>query len=295
LSEIASKICELLPRQKLGKIQTVLQEDLKGIAGKELKRRFQHVLNRIVARLSYRTVDQQLGDLDVLRVAALGIVQYAVILFRDETETGTWTANLEALAVQEAATVRKDRTDDITVQEPQIRERQLTKTVPVERTEQTHQTVTVPYQTFETKEVPKGFVGRLLAGITGGKKTDTVVEPKQGEREISIPVTHTYVEYEEVPGELITEVVAVGQRVIGEKALEGGVPAIEFLISLGMGIYAFCYDQENRKSVHEHITEARNTVQTRLSSSKPRLEQLIQQGAAREQEIITLLDSVLID
>jgi hypothetical protein len=321
--ELTGEICALIPPEKLGKMHAALKEELKSIADKEQNRRFQQALHLIAARLALYTVDQQIGDENLMSIAASGIIQYAVKTFKDATELLAIQDDLYAIAEHRVGEIKKERSEDIKqkvyeterraieVQKPRIREEIVEHDIPY------HEPIT------SVKEIEKGTLERAAISFEGllkkvgsffenwdtsgfqnidkqtadrmvEKRTDVHFEERTKRVEV---LQHRVDGYETEIAGYVNEIISVKDVVVGQKSLTGGFPLIEFLVGLGLGVKYACQDTtaQVQTNFQSHIANAIKTTQARLLSCKPRLEAFIKQGGTAEQEIVALLDQQLID
>jgi hypothetical protein len=87
-----------------------------------------------------------------------------------------------------------------------------------------------------------------------------------------------------------TGITGVTERVVGTKAQQGGLPVIELLTAVGVGIEEYCTAIGKRASAETFIYQARDRVHLILDRERPGLEGLLQQGTAAEQAIAEVLD-----
>jgi hypothetical protein len=315
IHELADKLCQVIPAGKLGEMQAVLTGDLKVHAQEERSRQYRQTVNRIAARLALHTVDQRTGEQDLISVAARAVSQYGWVTFEAADLVAQISEELSAHVESQVNAVKDTRQKPITTKDVKTRKRDIVEEVPI--------FAEVETETIEKQEVTRVIeetIGRNLGEairaygraardhvkitFEGGDKNaheartrllrGELVERKEREVKEFIDVKVRHVEkkvegYEKKVVDTVTEVIGVTERIIGAKALQGGIPVIELLSAVGFGVEQFCTSENPAdESIDVILARARARVRLVLNRAAPKLEAMLKQSA--EDKITELLD-----
>lgn len=316
INELTEQICRMLPQEKLGNVQKVLQGDLKKVARRERDRRFLSTLNRISARLALYPVNQKAGHEDLIHVAAQGIALYGTTTFKGVDDIIEINNALEDIATR-IEQIKDERSEAITKTHVSTKDKVIYEHHPIieniEKIRNEKQQITDTV----VERVPKSFMAQLDARFDGAVKhvqaffrgadkgehdrirTETANNTTREEtrtvvKEVEVPIKkieQKVVGYEKRVVDTIQVVDKVVEVEVGRKALSGGLPVIEFLVGLGLGIRSFCLNNPPEETLQDIIAKQQQQVQLALGPAKNRLEQLVQNGDADENGIVTLLDT----
>lgn len=315
IHELASEVCQVIPGGKLGGMQAVLTGDLKVHAQDERSRRYRLTVNRIAARLALHLVDQRAGDRDLISVAARAVSQYGVVTFEGAELAAQINDDLSSHVEGRIRAVKQARQEKIIAKDVQTRQREIVTKVPI-------------LEKVETEKIEKRTIKRMVEESTGqtfgeavkaysraardhvkitfdggGKPArqarnqqlrDELVVRNQREvtEEIEVPVKRIEQKvkrYEESAVEKINEVVGETERVVGTRALPGGISVIELLSAVGVGVEKYCTSEQSEKeTAGAFVEQEHRRVKIALNKVKPELEELLAQGA--EDKIADLLD-----
>lgn len=318
IHDLTRVLCQVIAPEKLGGIQAVLDGELKEHARVQRSLHYRRTMHRIAARLALNTVDQQAGSQDLVSVAAGGLSQFGVLTFEAEASAAAFRKDLAALVHREADQVREKQSEVITTQDVETQQRDIVTREPVfdfqESTHTEKHKITRKVEDVRAKKASEQLgilvdtaAEALVSWVSRGPaaerkamweraredsldRTERVVE-----EEVDIPVKkirQKVVDYQEKVIAKVNEVVGVTERVIGTKSLEGGVPVIELLLSVGTGVEAYCVAEGERERVDRYVERERQRVALALNRAKPQLAQLLKQGHDAEEEIAELLDGL---
>jgi predicted GTPase len=335
ISEITKLICQVLPQEKIGKMQRVLKNDLKQFAQKERSSRYQDKLIRIASRLAMHTVDRQIGDQDLLAEAATAIIAYGIMTFKSADEFEKIATELDSVVEGYATEVKASRSEDIKRTENITEAKEITKekeiykdveiTEYVEREEarvkkqRTKRSGLARFGIGILEAVGQTFYspvtgGQLLFGVDADKTmaaeihrdcdegahkyVETVVNEK-----VRIPVKRLEKRYVGTETEVIGTVQAVvGQKevIVGKKYLKGGYPVIKFLLGIGLGVQNFYTSQNGSQDLQAYLGSVMSYgeafVENKLASVRGLIEQLVESSAQdAEQKLIQILEQNLMD
>ena len=320
MSELTSEICRVVAPEKLGSMQEVLSGDLKQSALTGRSRRYRDTVNRIAARLALHTVDHKAGDQDLIAAAAEGVCRYGVLTFEATDLADAFQQEMAMLLESQVEAVKQQRQEEIKVQVPQHAPRDITVDEPEyeDLVSETTETRQVPVEVQEPTGV--GFSDVVDAYIDAGTRHLKAFFQGKGQNEHEkitqdridstakyqsrfemrdVDTTVQKVE-QQVTGYktrvlcTVTEVTGVTERVVGTRALQGGVPVIELLTAVGLGTEKYCTATGDGKSAAEFVAAEWDRVRLILDREKPQLETLLQQGTAAEPAIAELLNRALI-
>lgn len=319
MSDLTREICRVVAPEKLGSMRQVLDGDLKKSAQQVRSRRYRHTVNRIAARLALHTVDQQFGDQDLIGAVASGICRYGVLTFEASDLTAALDEELGDLLESKVKALRQERQEEITVKEAQLGTRELTEQVPVIETEEVTRTELkqVSRQVQEATGVGifdvfgaylDAGAEHVVAAWEGKDRWEHEAITERRRRKTVRTVTGTVTDDIEIPVTeirqkvtgyttkvvgTVEEVVGMTDRVVGTKPLRGGVPVIELLTAVGLGVEAYCAETGNRAAADVFIDAERDRVHLILDRAAPQIEALLQQGAPAEPDLADLLDGLL--
>ena len=84
------------------------------------------------------------------------------------------------------------------------------------------------------------------------------------------------------------------EKVIGTEYLEGGYPAIRFLIKLGLGLQQYLSDEEMKQSLDNCLANTELWIERKLAPFKAKIKKLIQNKPLQaEQKLIEILEQAL--
>ncbi|ACU75418.1 hypothetical protein Caci_6572 [Catenulispora acidiphila DSM 44928] len=318
MDELTRHICEVIDPAKLGRMQAVLDGSLKDQARKERARHYHRTLDRIAARLALHTVDHQTAGLDLITLAADGVAQYGVLTFEAENEAQEVRDELARHVADEAERVRRERTEDIVTQQVKTGTRDIITQEPVYDIEEKieYETHRISEQISESTGVglwksmaiqTGAAVDRAANWLQGGtqkereaikhqaRKDQVKITTHMVEKDIQVPVKRyeqKIASYQDKVIATVTEVVGMTDTVVGTRALQGAVPLIELLLSIGHGVERFCVATGERKPIDDYVAAARDQIALELDRVRRQLDQLIERGAPAEQQIADLLDSL---
>jgi hypothetical protein len=318
MHELTTLICEAISPEKLGGMQAVLSGDLKRHAQEERSRRYRRTVNRIAARLALNKVDQQAGGMDLVSLAAHGVARFGVLTFEGDDDVQAFRDGLSEHVRLEAERIRQERTEDIVSRDVQTGTKDIVTREPVFDTVEIieNQKHKISEEVTESRGV--GFwksagiatkslwdrFDNLLSGGTQAER-DAIRDRAKGdmvetttrvnERYVDIPVTRyeqKIVDYKDKVVATVTEVLGVTESVVGTRALQGAIPVIELLVSIGLGIEEYCTGQEREGGIEKAIERARQVVHLELDRVSGELQALVDQGVTAEPRIADLLDGL---
>jgi hypothetical protein len=329
LADLADQLCHVVPVAKLGKMRSVLGAELKPIAEAERDRRFCHTLNRIAARLSRPLVTNQAWNQDILKIAAIGVAQYAADTYRDFSMVNELGEELEALVEGQIASLKQALTEPLVTTDVRTGRRDIIQRVPILDTIET----TMYRKKLVTRQMvqktPKGLMGSLgviaaatardVQGFIGresaqeraaarARKFEQFADLSTAEvtEEIEEPILkleQRVFDYRNDVIDTVDEVVGLTKRQVGTKAQEGGLPVIEFLTGLGLGIRAHALAavptdpadpaDPGPDDVTVHVKECQELVHATLRPHEEELDRLIKGSPGAELLIVVLLDTYL--
>lgn len=327
LDTVTEQICQILPRKKLGKIQSILQNDLKIVAERERNHRFLSNVNHIAARLALYTVDEKERNQDLIGVAASGIAQYTAMIFEEAAALAEIRHEMDTLIEQEVGKIKKARVKHVFEKTADVETQDILERIPIEEEVEITKMITTKVFKDIVQEVPVSRRERakirwekwkkhattifdqlddLVAGkdeTTWSKNAREAYErmyPKKvvGRQEVeeAVPVKDIVKQmtgYEDKVVGTREVVVGYSEKIVGENPLQGGRPVIEFLVGLSLGIRAFCLDTSSNRQVKAYVEDWQKAVRLRLGRFNPQIEEWIQQGTAGEEKLITLLEAEL--
>ncbi|GGN13934.1 hypothetical protein FHR83_003799 [Actinoplanes campanulatus] len=318
IGDLTREICRTIPSAKLGKVQAVLDGELKEFAARERDRRHRRVLHRIAARLALYTVDQHLGDADVLAEAATAVAQHTAVTFDGMDALAKVDIEIGNLVEAGVGKARDLRTEAVTTDRVETRERPIYHRTPrIETFESTSYIKDVRHRVVKEKQ-QKGFFGFVgayfeagvdhVAEALGGnldpesharinararERTYDTVERTVAE-EYQTPVQRIeqrVTGYDEEIVATVTEVVSVVPEVVGKRSLAGGVPVIELLVGVGHGVRRHLAGDGS--GVEACIAAAQQQAELALHPERTRLDKLAHEGGQAEAAIVGVLDDRL--
>jgi hypothetical protein len=320
LPDLVDQICHLIPAGKLGNMRSVLGAELKPVAERERDRRFSHTVNRVAARLSRCLVDGQVWNQDLLKIAAIGLAQYAADTYRDTSTVGQLGDELQALVDGQVASLKRSLTQPLISTDVRTGRREIIQRVPILDTIETtmYRKKLVTRQLVE--HTPKGLMGSLgviaaatardVRGLLARQDTHrraadrarTLAELSETSvREVTEEVEEPIVrleqrvfDYRNDVIDTVDEVVSLTKQQVGTRAQEGGAPVIEFLAGLGLGIRAHALAEPDQAGdVTVRVKEWQDRVHALLDLRAAELDELITAGPDAEPRIVSLLDGCL--
>jgi hypothetical protein len=319
MSELTAQICRVIAPEKLGSMRQVLESDLKKSAQRVRSSRYRDTVNRIAARLALHTVDQKLGDQDLISAAAAGVSRYGVLTFEAEDLGAALDEELGDLLENSAQVVRQERQEEIKVKEAQTAKKDLTEKVPVIEEEEITTSRRTQVATQVREATGTGFFKKVGAWMDAGAEHVEAAWNGAGDAEhaeitkrrrektanyttrtemqdVEIPVTQIRQKVTGYTTKVIgtvEEVVGTTERVVGTRALRGGAPVIELLVAVGLGVEAYCTATGQRPGAETFIDNERAKVHLVLDRATPEIDAFLQQGSAAEPDLIELLGRVL--
>lgn len=160
IDRLTEIICQILPANQIGNMQTVLKDELKQYAEKERSNRYYRNLSLIAGRLSRYTVDKKIAGQSLLSAAASAISTYGVMTFKG-IETVADLRNKIDDVVQQAEQIEKDRKEDIFETEVVMGTQEIKEVKPVYEDQE------VEHTTWEPQEVKKTITEDIPVTKTG--------------------------------------------------------------------------------------------------------------------------------
>lgn len=292
LNEITTFICKVLPKEKIGKIQHVLSNDLKQLAEQERSLRYLQTLIKIASRLATYKVDQKVGNQDLLNVAASAISNYGVKTFKNLEEIAKISDELDALIEDIVKETKTKRIKNIKVTENQIGTKELTKEVPEFVKQKIIEYIEVNEARIEPLSKFKKIVN-LVTGFFGIQWFDLKIVNETVRKPIE-RLEERCVGYKKEVIDTVEVVVGQVEKIVGKEYLLGSYPVIKFILGLGLGIQNYC-SQPNR-TLQVCLEEAEAMLERKLFPIKARIEQLVEREAdsKAEQELIQILNKALV-
>ncbi|WP_027255277.1 GTPase [Planktothrix agardhii] len=275
IAQITQLICQTLPPEKVGNFGQVLQDDLKKYAEKERQQRYYRTLSLISAVLSRRTVDKKVDGRSLLQTAGSAINIYGIMTFKTAEALSEVNIDIsdKVEGIEKEKTKQKVIKEDIT-QEQEIKEQRA-----------------VYGEIKETKDV---VVSKMkIEEVTGwfGRKGKKFYQTNEVETLES--TTHGIKDYKDVVVGTINKVIGQTEKFVGTEYEKGGYSAIQFLLSLGLGLEIFCNNQNESAQWSACFEQGQILAERKLESVKPQIEQLIESSTG-EKELIKILEGILL-
>lgn len=292
VNEITSLICQILPANKLGNIQTVLRGDLKNLVEQERSERYLRNLIAIASRLATYKVDQKAGEKDLIQVAASAICTYGITTFKNPKEAEEIQSDINSLIEELSQLVQSQRGEDIIVIENVIEKQELTREVP----QMINEVVTDWIEVNEVRVKPvsgwKKFSNKVT-GLFGVKFFDEKLINETVKKPIERTVTRLAGYTKEVIG-TVDAVVDQVEKTVGKDYLKGGYPVIKLLLSLGLGSQNHCHHPN--QPFEECREQAEIFLDQKLASVKNQIEKLSEEDDPNhtEAQLNELLETTLI-
>lgn len=275
IAKITELICKILPPEKVGHFGQVLQDDLKKYAEKERQQRYYRTLSLISAVLSRRTVDKKVDGRSLLQTAGSAINIYGIMTFKTAEALSEVNIDIsdKVEGIEKEKTKQKVIKEDIT-QEQEIKEQRA-----------------VYGEIKETKQVviPK-MKEREVTGWFGRKRKELYQDNEVVTLEST---THGVKDYKDVVVGTINKVIGQTEKFVGTEYEKGGYSAIQFLLSLGLGLEIFCNNQNESVQWSACFEQGQILAERKLESVKPQIEQLIESSTG-EKELIKILEGILL-
>ncbi len=316
VDELTRELCQKIPADKLGGIQAVLASELKVHAQRERSRQYRRTVNRIAARLALHTVDQQAGGQDLISVAASAVSQYGVLTFEATDLAAQISDEMSAHVDSEVQAVKEKRSEQIIQKDVKTKQKDIIAKDPkfqdekVETKEKRTRTRVVEETSGKgmreaTKAYGKAGVDHLKISFgSGGGETHQERNRRLREElvnrtrqtiteEYEVPVVHIQkkvIGYTTRVIDSVTEVVGIEEQIVGTKALTGGLPVIELLVAVGLGVEKYCTSGGGAGGAEKFVKREQEKARLTLDRARPQLEPLLAQGGPAEDEIVRLLD-----
>ncbi|HBK24241.1 MAG TPA: hypothetical protein DDZ60_17605 [Planktothrix sp. UBA10369] len=146
IQKLTGVICQILPPDKIGNMQQVLQDDLKEFAVQERLNRYYRTLSLIAARLSRVKINQAVDGFNFFETTASAICAYGAMTFKSPEAVGDIMTQFETIT-QEVEQAQKSRQKEITEKRDIKRKEDITQVVPVTKEEDV---VTTKYRPVTT-------------------------------------------------------------------------------------------------------------------------------------------------
>ncbi len=275
IAKITELICQTLPPEKVGNFGQVLQDDLKKYAEKERQQRYYRTLSLISAVLSRRTVDKKVDGRSLLQTAGSAINIYGIMTFK--TAEALSEVNIDISDKVEG--IEKEKTKQKVIKED------------ITQTKEIKEQRAVYGEIKETKQVvvPK-MKEREVTGWFGRKRKELY---QDNEVETLTSTTYGIKDYKDVVVGTINEVIGQTEKFVGTEYEKGGYSAIQFLLSLGLGLEIFCNNQNESAQWSACFEQGQILAERKLESVKPQIEQLIESSTG-EKELIKILEGILL-
>jgi hypothetical protein len=314
IHELTIEICEVVPQEKLGRIESVLTGDLKEHAKNERSRRFRETVNRIAARLALHRVDQRAGEENVVRVIAAGLVHLGVLTFQSPHLVVDLTDQFAASVDEQVRRIRAVRTKEHKSKEAQTVQHDIIVKEPIFDYVETE---SVEKRTIEREIVEARSSGAWAAiKAMGGAAVDHTLAIGQGKRAhdrarsrmldrmvttdtrtetetVDVPVRKIEQQiagYNERVVDTVTKVVGYTERVFTE-ALRGGLPAIGFLVALGRAVERYCSESGTHALIQQLMEQEQQDVELVLDRLRDEIKPLVDRGASAETDITGVLNA----
>jgi hypothetical protein len=286
-NKVAEAICQLLPVDKLGKMEQVLGENLKSTARKVRSQRFLQALIYVASRLATLKVDESSfggNDVDIVNEAFAAVYSYSLKVFKgNDNEV---KGNIYSVVGDLANQTSQSRTESITIEKPTYGTREITTTTQVVEygeVESRHEFVV--NEAYKKSEKRSNVVAQFVLG----NKESIETRPKTMEY---VSKTHgiTGVREEEISLGTITEVTGTRTEVVGSFSLKGGYEVIEGILSIGLGV-----ETAQNGSFNDIVRHGKGQVKVKIGGLAAKIEKVISGTAPRqaEEEIIKILQNAL--
>jgi hypothetical protein len=175
VNKITKIMCRMLPDNKIGNMGQVLQNELKTFAQQERSRRYRQALISIASRLATYTVDQKLGDRDLLNEACMAVADYGIQIFREEDARLEAQQELNEMInrLAQDAKISREEAQTILVDSINIRGQEVEKSefIPDVQDVEVQQQVVDYVEGQESKQQivdGKRSTGRIVGGTAAG-------------------------------------------------------------------------------------------------------------------------------
>ena len=259
IGQLTDIVCQVIPQEKIGRMQQALRDELNQYAEKERTKRYYRTLSLIAGRLSRYTVDKKLEGQNLFQASASAISAYGVMTFknadalgeiRDQMNVFTEQVELVKRTQQKAITEKENvmGTKDITRVKPVETEEEIELVnwrpemrskiikdevwVPVSKTVEREEDVYV--QVEKTREVSRKLFGRdKILGISLGKKEEKYYAPEKKtvtRKDVVMTTEQKFIERAEAYTEWVKDVQKkVEKRIIGYE--EEIVDTVEIVVA----------------------------------------------------------------
>ena len=291
-SQVAKFMCEILPDNKIGKMEEVLRSELKESAKKERSRRYRQALIYIASRLATYKVNTPIGK-GIIEEAYAAVCDYGIRIFKEEEIYLTASRELDEMVDNFAAQTKISREEaiKIMVSDVEVLEQYI------EEENGINQSKLATIGGASTGAVlATMFLGPLLgpvstiAGTVAGAKLGEIIERRfvspEKEREDVIKKVPQVVEKEQE---------------VGTRYLQGGYPVVENLLAIGLGIESVDPSQDLRNCFEDLVKAAQERVRTYISRYQDQINRLAESSDTPEKakqaeiEIIKILEQTVIN
>jgi hypothetical protein len=280
IAKITQIICQTLPPEKVGNFGQVLQDDLKKYAEKERQQRYYRTLSLISAVLSRRTVDKKVDGRSLLQTAGSAINIYGIMTFK--TAEALSEVNIDISDKVEG--IEKEKTKQKVIKEDITQKKEIKEQRAVMGEIEEIQTVVI------AQMVERDVDDYFLFWKTGKSHKELYQQNNP------VPLTTKtwgVKDYKDVVVGTINEVIGQTEKFVGTEYEKGGYSAIQFLLSLGLGLEIFCNNQNESAQWSACFEQGQILAERKLESVKPQIEQLIESSTG-EKELIKILEGILL-
>lgn len=325
-SQVAKFMCQILPSNKIGNMEEVLQGELKESAKKERSRRYRQALIYIASRLATYQVDTPIGK-GIIEEAYAAVCDYGIRIFKEEDIYVEASRELYEMIDSVAAQTKMSREVVIKVMISDVEEREVTENEIMGYTPEYEDVeVSEPYTEYEEKKSGEntatgatmgGTAGALLgtmvlgpmgtllgsalgAGLGGAigasPKIEAVVRKRKRIEKRLVGVKE---EREDVTKKI--QKVVQKEQEVGTKYLQGGYPVVENLLAIGLGIESADLSQDLRNCFEELVKAGQERVRTYISRYQDQINQLAESSTTPEKakqaeiEIIKILQQTVMN
>lgn len=269
--------------------------DTKQYAIQERSNRYLQNTIEIATRVALQKVDYQIGEEDIVKLAAKAISMYGLLTFNNNPAENTKVLeeNTEVLT-EEAGKIKDERATDIITQEVKYREEEG-----FDWESETEEKTWEEDQYFPVTNTREGWeIDLVFIKVGKTPETTTTLEKRTIRRTQSINVI------KKVPnGKTIKVVDDIVNEKIETEYSKGGYEAIKFLLGIALGIEAQYKDKSEAATEKEHdvklkeklknaIEKAQASIESKLEPIQEQISQLVKDE--QEDSIIELLLEKLI-
>lgn len=315
VNRLLEQLCRMLPTERIGNLQKVLEGELKKEAQAIIDRRYVDMITRMAARLSTYKVDgiKSSGGIELLEEAALAVAQFgsAIYYTRDAAVEAVQEDELSRLVDYQFCLVRDKSSEDNIVKIPVVETVEETRTieVPVAKYRKPkvmkEQKPVYKIEEHTTLVNKRGLLPRLMRAIgsfigdeTLGTElhTDTYTVLSGTEEIETKKPRNPRIKMERTEVKIEVPKVFYKTEVRGKIYLMGGYPYIEFLLSLSLAIRSkHRADLDGTRSISELYRIYQDRVSLKLSPVKEEIEKLFSSENPDGNQLVKLLRSVNLD